>query len=182
MAPTPRGTMRETTLSPAPSLMPRTPAAVRPMGRTPLKVPLLSVPSVLSPLSLPSSSLPASSSVSTSSLASASATSARPLPSAKRTTLPASEKSMISLLPSVMSTPISSSPSLRLMARIPEESGRLKSDRLVFFTVPLAVAKKTYFSASYSFTGRMAVMRSPSSSGSRLMMGRPRAPRDASGS
>ena len=89
---------------------------------------------------------------------------------------------MISLLPSVMSTPISSSPSLRLMARIPEESGRLKSDRLVFFTVPLAVAKKTYLSASYSFTGSMAVMRSPSSSGSRLMMGRPRAPRDASGS
>ncbi len=176
MAPSPRGTIRETTLSPAASLIPRTPAAVRPIGRTPLKVPLLSVPS---PLSLPSSSLPASSSVSTSSLASASA---RPLPSAKRTTLPASEKSMISLLPSVISTPISSSPSLRLMARIPEESGRLKSERLVFFTVPLAVAKKTYFSASYSLTGRMAVMRSPSSSGSRLMMGRPRAPRDASGS
>ncbi len=181
MAPSPRGTIRETTLSPAASLIPRTPAAVRPIGRTPLKVPLLSVPS---PLSLPSSSLPASSSVSTSSLASASARSVseRPLPSLKRTTLPASEKSMISLLPSVISTPISSSPSLRLMARIPEESGRLKSERLVFFTVPLAVAKKTYFSASYSFTGKMAVMRSPSSSGSRLMMGRPRAPRDASGS
>ncbi|MOA14242.1 hypothetical protein D3C78_1343310 [compost metagenome] len=50
---------------------------------------------------------------------------------------------MTSLLPSVRSTPISSSPSLRLTAMMPALRGRLKSVNAVFFTVPLAVAINT---------------------------------------
>ena len=43
-------------------------------------------------------------------------------------------KSMTSLEPSVISTPIKLSLSLRLIARIPETSGREKADNAVFFT------------------------------------------------
>ena len=46
----------------------------------------------------------------------------------------------------------------------------------------MVVAIKTLTPSSYSRTGRMAVMRSSASSGSRLTIGRPRAPRLASGS
>ena len=127
----------ETTLSSSTSFIPRTPVAVRPIGRT--------------------------------------------HSSAKRTTLPSAENSMASLLPSVKSTPISSSPSFKLTAIIPALRGRLKSCNGVFLTVPLAVAIKTNLPSSYSLTGRIAVIRSSCSRGNKLIIGRPRAPRLASG-
>ncbi len=58
---------------------------------------------------------------------------------------------------------------------MPEVRGREKSASGVFFTVPDVVAMKTNLSSSNSRTGRMALMRSPSSSGSRLTIGLPRA-------
>ncbi len=57
---------------------------------------------------------------------------------------------------------------------IPAERGREKCDSGVFLTVPLRVAMKTKWASSNSRTGTTALMRSPSSSGSRLMIGRPR--------
>ena len=51
----------------------------------------------------------------------------------------------------------------------------------VFLTVPPEVAMNTKLFSSYSRIGKTALMRSPSSSGSRLMMGLPREPRLACG-
>ena len=129
--------MSETTLSSSLSFIPRTPVAVRPIGRT--------------------------------------------QSSAKRTTLPSAENNITSFVLSVKSTPINSSPSFKLTAMIPALRGRLKSCRGVFFTVPLAVAIKTNLPSSYSLTGKMAVIRSFCSRGNKLIIGRPRAPRLASG-
>ncbi len=64
---------------------------------------------------------------------------------------------------------------------MPLVRGREKSVSAVFFTVPVVVAMKMNLSASNSRTGRMALMRSPSSSGSRLTIGLPRAWRLACG-
>ena len=101
--------------------------------------------------------------------------------SLKRTTLPASENNIISLCPSVRSTPISSLPSFRFTAMIPLALGREYCVNSVFFTVPLVVAIKTYLPASNSCIGRIAVIRSPSSRGRILTIGRPLAFRLASG-
>ena len=59
----------------------------------------------------------------------------------------------------------------------PELRGRLNCSSGVFFTVPLAVAMKMKWSASYSLIGRMVVIRSSASSGNMFTNGRPLAPR-----
>ena len=51
----------------------------------------------------------------------------------------------------------------------------------VFLTVPCFVAKNTNLSSSNAFTGSTVLMRSPSSSGNRFTIGRPRAPGAACG-
>lgn len=87
----------------------------------------------------------------------------------------------ISLVPSVISTPTALIPFLERTARIPELR-RENADSSVFHAHSLAVAKKTYLSAArQDLTGRIAVIRSFSSNGKRLTMGRPRAARLASG-
>ena len=60
---------------------------------------------------------------------------------------------------------------------MPDGRGREKSDSGVFFTVPCAVAMNTKWSSSNSFTGSIALIFSPSSSGNRLTIGLPRAVR-----
>ena len=89
---------------------------------------------------------------------------------------------MISLLPSVISTPINSSSSRRFKAMIPLERGRLNSVKAIFFTTPPAVAMITNLSSSYAVTGKIAVIRSFSPNGKILTIGRPREPRLACGS
>ena len=68
--------------------------------------------------------------------------------SAKRTTRPCDENNIISLLPSVISTPINSSSSRKFNAMIPFERGRLNSVKAIFFTIPPAVAITTNLSSS----------------------------------
>ena len=58
---------------------------------------------------------------------------------------------------------------------MPEGRGRENSASGVFFTVPWAVAMKTKWFSSNSFTGTTAVIFSPSSSGNMLTTGLPRA-------
>jgi len=94
--------------------------------------------------------------------------------SSKRTALPSLEKSITSCLPSVSATPTRQSPSSRSTAMIPDGRGRENSASEVFFTTPSCVAKNTYCSSWNSFTGRMALMRSPSSIFSRFTIGLPR--------
>ena len=60
---------------------------------------------------------------------------------------------------------------------IPDGRGLENSESGVFFTVPLAVAMNTKWSSTNSFTGRIAVIFSCSSSGTRLTIGLPRAMR-----
>ena len=64
---------------------------------------------------------------------------------------------------------------------IPFSRGREKSDSGVFFTVPCAVAMTTKRSSSKLFTGSTALIRSPSASGKRLTIGRPRLARVPAG-
>jgi hypothetical protein len=59
---------------------------------------------------------------------------------------------------------------------MPRDMGREKADSAVFFTVPFAVAMKTKWASSNSFTGSTAVIFSCSSSGTRLTIGFPRDP------
>ena len=118
--------------------MPRTPVAVRPIGRT------------VSP--------------------------------AKRTALPLLANSMMSRVPSESSAFTSASPSARLIAILPRDRRYAYSGSGVFLTVPLRVAKNTYWPSAYSRTGSTACTFSPSSSGIQLMIGRPRALGPASGS
>ena len=73
---------------------------------------------------------------------------ARTALSAKRTTRPCEENNMISLEPSVISTPINSSSSRKFKAMIPLERGRLNSVSAIFFTIPPAVAMMTNLSSS----------------------------------
>ena len=64
---------------------------------------------------------------------------------------------------------------------IPEGRGRENSDSGVFFTVPCAVAMNTKRSSTNSFTGRIAVIFSLSTSGTRLTIGLPRDAREPTG-
>ncbi len=89
---------------------------------------------------------------------------------------------MTSWLPSVIATPTSLSPGSRPTAMMPAARGRENAASGVFLTVPAAVAMNTKRSSSYSRIGSTAVMRSPSSSGSRFTIGLPREPRPACGS
>ncbi len=61
----------------------------------------------------------------------------------KHTALPSVVPMMTSLLPSVISAPINSSPSAILIAMMPLERGFENSDSDVFFTVPRFVHIKT---------------------------------------
>ena len=156
------------------SLMPRRPPLPRPLGRTPLLVCRLnsvSPPSSSSCCRLPETSFSASSS--------------SPAPPAqyslKRMALPKLENSMMSLLPLVFATPTRLSPSLRAMALMPLTLTFLNADNCTFFTMPMAVAKKTYSSSGNSRTGRMAETFSPSSNWMTLLIGRPRELRPPSG-
>ena len=90
--------MTAMTLCPLSSIIPRTPWALRPIGRTSF--------------------------------------------SSKRTAFPPELNSITSCLPSVSATPISTSPSSRSTAMIPEGRGREYSESDVFFTTPSWVAKK----------------------------------------
>ena len=65
---------------------------------------------------------------------------------------------------------------------MPLARGRENADSGVFLTVPWLVAMNTKWSSSNCLMGSTALMRSPSSSGSRLTMGLPREPRPACGS
>ena len=65
---------------------------------------------------------------------------------------------------------------------MPLARGRENADSGVFFTVPWLVAMNTKCSSSNCLMGSMALIFSPSSSGSRLTMGLPREPRPACGS
>ena len=65
---------------------------------------------------------------------------------------------------------------------MPLVRGRENAASGVFLTVPCAVAMNTNLSSSNSLIGSTAVMRSPSSSGSRFTIGLPREPRLACGS
>ena len=87
----------------------------------------------------------------------------------------------MSLSPSVISTPIRVSSSRRFNAIIPLARWFLYAVNAVFLTVPEAVAIIMNLSSSYSRTGKIAVIRSPSSSGKILTIGRPRAVLLASG-
>ena len=60
------------------------------------------------------------------------------------------------------------------MAMIPDARGRENSDSGVFFTVPSAVDMITKRWSSKAFTARIALIFSPSASGSRLTIGLPR--------
>ncbi len=90
--------------------------------------------------------------------------------------------SRISLVPSVIATPTSLSPGSSATAMMPLARGRENSASEVFFTVPRLVAMKTNLPSSNSLIDSMALMRSPSWSGSRFTMGLPRDPRLACGS
>src|SRR6202046_3816002 len=65
---------------------------------------------------------------------------------------------------------------------MPLGRGRENAASGVFFTVPLLVAMNTKCCSSNCLTGSTALIFSPSSSGSRLTIGLPRAPRPACGS
>ena len=101
--------------------------------------------------------------------------------SSKRTHLPSVVNNRISLLPSVISTLIKWSSSNKSKPITPFARTFLKLVNALFFTIPLAVAKKMYLSSSYSRTGRIAVILSSFSSGNRLTNGFPLAVRDAIG-
>ena len=65
---------------------------------------------------------------------------------------------------------------------MPAARGRENASSGVFLTVPRRVAMNTHCSVAKSRTASIAVIRSPSSSASRLTIGLPREPRPASGS
>ena len=81
---------------------------------------------------------------------------------------------MTSCLPSVMATPMRKSPSSSSAAMMPLPRGLANAESGVFFTVPWAVAMKMKCPSSNCFTGRMAVIFSPSSNGNILTTGLPR--------
>ena len=89
-------------------------------------------------------------------------------------TLPASENNIISLEPSVISTPTKRSLSSKSIAIIPELRGRENAGNGTFFTVPYLVAMNTNLPSSYSRTGNIALIDSFSAKGKILIIGLPR--------